>query len=352
MAYNKNNKKYEAKEKLDPRQDLTDTIIKAMEEALKWEKDWVSSNIRPYNPVTGTVYSGINFLSLASRGYEDPRFYTGAQIQQLFKESEGKVHIRKGEKACRIMWAQPVSKESNEIDPETGEKKQDSGMMWKYYPVYNASQIEGIAPLPKSELQTEFKNVEEAELMARAMVEKTGLVIEHGKTNQPHYRPSTHSVGMPSKDSFKSVEGYYSTLMHEIGHATGHPKLLAREQKGRMHGSAEEVAAYAQEELVAELISVYSSHELGVPYSRKSHENSAAYLKSWIGALKNDKTYIFKASSLANKATDYMLGLKNELKKELGLDKKEELVAGNTVHREEEKQVASLKMKKQPALSM
>jgi antirestriction protein ArdC len=61
---------------------------------------------------------------------------------------------------------------------------------------------------------------------------------------------------------------------------------------------------YAEEELVAELGSAFLCSHLGVP--SKLREDHAAYIKSWIRILKEDKRAIFKASALATKAAGYL----------------------------------------------
>lgn len=45
--------------------------------------------------------------------------------------------------------------------------------------------------------------------------------------------------------------------------------------------------------------------ETGIPHDPSQH---AAYVQSWIKALKNDKNEIFRAASAASKACDYILG--------------------------------------------
>ena len=44
----------------------------------------------------------------------------------------------------------------------------------------------------------------------------------------------------------------------------------------------------------------------------ESHYFSELYVKSWIEVLKEDKTAIFRASSLAQKATEFILNFKKE----------------------------------------
>lgn len=40
-------------------------------------------------------------------------------------------------------------------------------------------------------------------------------------------------------------------------------------------------------------------------------EQSAAYVKAWLAALQDDKKFIFKAASEAQKATDWLLNAAN-----------------------------------------
>jgi antirestriction protein ArdC len=73
---------------------------------------------------------------------------------------------------------------------------------------------------------------------------------------------------------------------------------------------------YAKEELVAELANLFVSAETGLPFDPSQH---AAYIKSWLRALKKDKNEIFRAASAASKATDYLLQKKaTKAKKPVG----------------------------------
>ncbi len=59
-------------------------------------------------------------------------------------------------------------------------------------------------------------------------------------------------------------------------------------------------------ELAAEIAASFLSTELGIPQG-ETLENHAAYLGSWLAAMKDDPSYIFKASTQASKAADYLL---------------------------------------------
>ena len=51
----------------------------------------------------------------------------------------------------------------------------------------------------------------------------------------------------------------------------------------------------------------YVAAELGIPQG-EGLGNHAAYLRTWLEALKNDRNYIFKAAKQASKVTDFLLG--------------------------------------------
>ena len=116
---------------------------------------------------------------------------------------------------------------------------------------------------------------------------------------------------MPKKSQFKTKEGFYSIMFHELSHWTGHKSRLNRKVDNRF-GSRD----YAFEELVAEISASFLCCHLGFRYETRH----SAYVKSWIEVLKEDKTAIFRASSLAQKATEFILNLKELHDAEMGLE--------------------------------
>ena len=64
---------------------------------------------------------------------------------------------------------------------------------------------------------------------------------------------------------------------------------------------------YSKEELVAEIGAAALMNYVGIE-TRKSLRNSAAYIQSWLRALKNDKRLIVSASGAASKAFDLITG--------------------------------------------
>lgn len=105
---------------------------------------------------------------------------------------------------------------------------------------------------------------------------------------------------MPAFADFHASDDYYSTLAHELCHATGHVDRLARPTL--ISTKRED---YAREELVAELGAAFVSGAIGIKlHDREDH---AAYLASWLQALRNDKRCIFTAATQAQAAADWLL---------------------------------------------
>ena len=114
-----------------------------------------------------------------------------------------------------------------------------------------------------------------------------------------HYRPSSNEVHITPKSHFKSDELFYSTLLHELTHSTGHPDLLDRLTTAKF-GSPE----YAKEELVAELGSALSGAHYNLPVTLL--EDHAAYLKSWLKAIQEEPEFLHAVLSDATKASNML----------------------------------------------
>ena len=132
----------------------------------------------------------------------------------------------------------------------------------------------------------------------------TGAVVQHGD-NRAFYRESGDFVQMPELQTFRDAESYYATAAHEITHWTRHPTRLERDFGRKRFGDE----GYAMEELVAEIGAAFLCADLGLtPETREDH---AAYIASWLKALKEDKKAVFIAASHAQKAADLLHGFQH-----------------------------------------
>ena len=112
---------------------------------------------------------------------------------------------------------------------------------------------------------------------------------------------------MPAMKAFNTDIDYFSTLLHELTHWTGHKSRCEREQSGSWGNPN-----YAKEELVAEIGSAFLCQLLGVEKQvRKDH---AQYLNNWISIIQDDKKAMISAFSQAQKAVDFLQNLQDNRK--------------------------------------
>ncbi|MDP1623183.1 MAG: zincin-like metallopeptidase domain-containing protein [Bacteroidales bacterium] len=86
-------------------------------------------------------------------------------------------------------------------------------------------------------------------------------------------------------------------------HSTGHPKRLNRYDG--MSNSFGDIP-YSKEELVAELCSSFLS---GIAHLDPDIRNSAAYIRGWASALRDNQKWVMWAAARAEKSADYILGI-------------------------------------------
>jgi len=289
----------------DFRQELTDRLIEQLEAGTApWQKPWnprEDGGQLPYNPTTNKPYRGANSLYLSMHGCGDPRWATYKQA------AEQGWQVRKGEKGALVEYWKffdrvPVlDGAGNRVigadgEPRTRTVELERPRVFRAV-VFNAQQMDGVPALPKGPRLYEWDPAERAE----AILVASGARILHDQRDRAFYSPARDEIHLPGRDQFPSQAGYYSTALHELGHWSGHATRLGREL-GNAFGSIE----YAKEELRAELASYFLADKLGVPHDIGEH---AAYVKSWVQVLKDDKNEIFRASRDAEKITEYVLGL-------------------------------------------
>lgn len=278
--------------KRDVYQEVTDKIIDAMESgALPWRKTWQGGATSSFpRRITGEHYKGINVLLLwmtaNARGYTADQWMTFQQAKKLGAS------VRKGERGTGIVFFKQITIE----DKQTNEEKKVP--VARAYTVFNVEQIDGLPekyyPVQLDMFDSGARPIEELE----AFYHSTGAtIIKDGSQPRYCYGPGKDQIHMPLVQQFETAHEYYGTLAHELIHWTGHSTRLDRlASQKREH--------YAFEELIAEIGACFITAERGGIYDET---NSAAYLQSWLKALKNDKRMIFKAAAAAQKASDYLI---------------------------------------------
>lgn len=252
-----------------------------------WQKPWEPGKVRmaPFNPVSGKDYRGINALWLEMRAHSDPRWMTYRQA------AAQDAQVRKGEKGTMIEYWKWFEREK--VLDDNGKPVLDDKGVAKtrdvrldrprvfHAVVFNAEQIDGLAPYIAPE--PTFSPVERAE----QILKQGNVPIFHDQNDRAFYRSSTDQIHMPHQAAFKGQYEYYATALHELGHATGHQSRMARE----FGPFGSEV--YAKEELRAEIASYMLTTELGLGHYPERH---AAYVGSWMKAIKEDRNALFAAA--------------------------------------------------------
>ena len=288
--------------KINVYEQVTNRMIELLEQGVvPWKSPYFATVGFPKNFATGKGYRGINIFLLGSLRYTSPYFLTFIQAKELGGS------VKKGERGGMVMKYGTFTKETEGTTAQ--EATEEERRYLKAYTVFNASQIDGI-DFPKPAQLTEFTPSQQCErareivaTMPQQPLIKDGMAI-------PCYRPSTDSVHMPERGYFDQEEGYYSTLFHELAHATGHQSRLARKSLIENQGidaTGEARKVYAEEELVAEMSASFLNAHAGIIEAEM--QNSAAYLQGWLAALKSKdaKGWIVKAAGEAQKAADFIL---------------------------------------------
>jgi len=301
---------------------VADKIIEQLKEGIApWQKPWNSAGtdyVMPYNAVTGKSYKGLNSLYLhLFNPNSDPRFATFKQAK-----AEG-WEIKKGSKGLMINFVKTHDlrkKLDDKGKPVLDEKgkpvminvKYNNPIVTKAW-VFNAEQINGIPPLPIKEVN----DIDLWEKIARAesIVKASGAKIDHVAGDRAYYTPLFDKIQMPDRKQFPTADRYYSTLLHELGHWTGHHSRLNRDLVNKF-GTPE----YAREELRAEIASMMLGHELKIGHDPKQH---IAYVDSWIKILTDTPYEIHSASADAQRIADYVIGLDQKRDIKIEVDKAE-----------------------------
>jgi antirestriction protein ArdC len=269
---------------------VTNQIIEQLEKgSAPWRKPWTTKE--PCNLVSQRPYRGINTFLLSASGFPSPYWLTYGQAVKLGGR------VKQGEHSNLVVFWN-IGEEK--LNPKTG--KVSKPFLLRYYRVFNLSQTEGIATkLNLTEPAKPVPDIEACESLIASMPHSPAIQA----SDRAWYRPSADVVGIPPKTAFRGSEEYYSTLFHELTHSTGHPSRVGRD--GIMDRHAFGDADYSREELIAEMGAAMLCGVTGI--SPAVLENSAAYLRNWIGVLKGDSKLVVTAASQAQKAADYIRGI-------------------------------------------
>ena len=278
---------------------VTARIIAELEQGrFPWVQPWASSSGGtplglPQNASTGRTYSGINILLLWSAAIQQGR---PSQRWLTFKQALALGgNVRKGEKGTTVVYADTFVPKAEQVKASaSGEDARRVGFL-KRFTVFHVEQCEGLPADPDA---PQLPGRTEVLSHVDAAIAATGADIRIGG-DMAFYSPSHDFIQVPPQQAYFEPIDWYRTVLHELGHLSGHSSRLNRDFSGR-HGSQ----AYAREELVAELCSAFLCAELGVVPTVRH----ADYLGAWLEILQGDNRAIFQAASMASKAAEFVMG--------------------------------------------
>lgn len=284
--------------KAEVQEQTTARILAALESGrIPWENPVVIRGLHDgmqFNPTTDRPYhGGVNtillWLAAQTNGWTDPRWMGRGQAKKAGYSIKGLTNA-----VGTIIFA-PIMRKFK--DKETGE--------WVYIcsgfrevMVFNAQQIEDI-PSIEDQYEIPEVNPEGGFHMAARILRDSGASVQFDVATTPCYIPALDLIKMPKAGQFNSVDSYWSTMMHELTHWTGADNRLNRGMFGKGP------AAYAYEELVAEMGSAFLCAWIGInkPAVTKNHE---AYIQHWIQHLNNDKSVFMEAAGKAWRAFQFL----------------------------------------------
>ena len=296
------------------RSEVTSRIIQALEsDLLPWRRPWKTGSTQPgrhTNVASKKPYTGLNPLLLeihaVHHGFPSRWWVTWAAWKELSCNIRKRpTDIPEGHWGCKVLFYRPVTK--TVVDHQTGDEDEERYFVLRTFTLFCADQAEGDMAEElraadhegQPDAQPDFQPAEE-------LIAATKADIRYGGGRAYYRRPTpegtfpNHREGdficIPPKPTFDPPGAFYETVTHELSHWAEPRTDWDHEKNG-----------YALGELAAEIASCYVAAELGIPQG-EGLGNHAAYLRSWLEALKDDRNYIFKAARQASKVTDFLLG--------------------------------------------
>lgn len=254
-----------------------------------WKQPWINRADfgMPMNVASKRNYQGINVPITLSSGFQSCFWGSYKQWQALGAQ------VRKGETAgAYVVLFKPLLVTDNNSD----EGKMKTIPLMRSSAVFNSEQVDGWTPPAKKEQKLYETRGSE---LVDDLFQKVGVQVEF-KGNRACYYPSWDVIHMPLPGQFMEAVRYDGTRLHELGHWTGHPSRMARDLSG-WKGSDK----YANEELVAELYSMYMGMFFGIEI--EPEPDHAMYINNWMQAIIDEKWAFYRASKQAWKAMQWVL---------------------------------------------
>jgi antirestriction protein ArdC len=279
---------------------VTENLIRQIEAgASGWQMPWHHlAEAGTPTSADGRRYRGMNALWLALVAAETGRT-SGVWATYRAWQRHG-AQVRRGQKGTSVALWKPVTKRATREGLDEDDQGERRFLLARTYTVFAAEQIDGAeAVVARLTAGRPDRDTPERIEAAETYFDAIDARRVHGG-NQACYWPRTDTIDLPTLAQFDSAPAYYATSAHEHAHWTGHPTRLARDLSGRFG-----TAAYAAEELVAEMASAMWCAQMRITPADRTDDH-AAYLADWMKVLRSDARALVTVSSRAQAAVDFL----------------------------------------------
>ena len=278
----------------EPRPVLESFVLRVLDQLRNRRSPWRQHQpseyrIWPERFPSHQSYAGVQGLHLlcwaVERGYSDPRWGTRDRI----KAAGGR--IPKNRTGILSLPAQNLDSPSPESPPAEDGSEEGSAAL------FNVEQAGGLfLPLRDDRTSPSWAVYDRVERLLAA----SGVDRRHEPGDQACYHLGKDRIVLPPQDRFPGAQHYYQTLLHELGHGTGHPDRLNRP-----------VLAAAREELRAEIAALMTGVRIGLGHRPRHGE---FYTDRWIQLLESDPRELVGAAADAWRMSEALLAAGRELK--------------------------------------
>ncbi len=291
--------------KRDLLQEVSDKVCQSIEEGTApWQRSEIGHHGWPTNATTGKPYHGINVLLLATAGFGDSRWCSYEQAKKQGWQ------VRKDEKATRIYFYKMEPRSTDKIDPVTSLPIMKFIPIFKSYSIFNLSQVDK-APSNEVDVARPYELTDLTEHTINEIIQAAGVDIQSGPA--PAYVHEDDTILMPAPHAFESDAHYYSALMKQLAHWSGHESRLNRASLGNA----------VRNDLRIDMAGAMLAMQLGLPAPAIDESKSGKY----IDLLRNDKKEVFRAAKDAESITRFILRYDPELRAKLGDEVKAQAAA-------------------------
>jgi antirestriction protein ArdC len=264
------------------------SIIDTKGSLLAWQKGWEGAGNSQLPTSANGLYHGANLFSLLhhqlEKGLQSNEWLTFNQIKQKGGS------VKKGAKSKTVFFwkLNSLTEDGKTESKEITEEKHRP--LFKTYCVFNLEQS-------TLEFQRSTSPVFE-EKHIDLLVARLGVTLSHFG-GSAYYASAEDVIVLPQPNRFSSKEHYYATLLHELIHWTAADHRVPRQCFAEY---ASNDKARAQEELIAEIGSVFLAIHFGLKAELENHDS---YVNSWKTLLSEKE--VMSAAHKAAKAFEWII---------------------------------------------